>query len=178
MSAVSYKIDPVHSNAHFKVRHLMVSTVRGEFSKVSGSVRFDPDRPEAIAIEAAIEAASVNTRDETRDTHLRSADFLEVEKHPEIRFQSKRATSQGKGKLDVVGDLSIRGVSKEITLKVDGLDTQVKDPWGGIRMGASASTRINRKEFGLVWNTALEAGGVMVGDTVDILIDVELIQEA
>ncbi|HWV39314.1 MAG TPA: YceI family protein [Vulgatibacter sp.] len=176
--AAPYQIDPSHSNAHFKVRHMMVTTVRGEFTKLAGTVQFDPAKPEAVAIDATIDATTIDTREPKRDDHLKSPDFFDVAKHPTITFKSKSAKSKGKGKLAVTGDLTMRGVTKEVVLGVEGLDAEVKDPWGNMRIGAVATTKVNRKDFGLNWNQALEAGGVLVGDEVDIVIDVELIKQA
>jgi len=176
--AADYVIDPSHTSVGFTVRHLMVSKVRGSFEKVSGTVKYDPNEPEKIVIDATIDAASINTGEAKRDEHLRSPDFFDVAKHPTLTFKSKKAKVLGKGKLEVIGDLTIRGVTKEVTLQVEGLDQEIKDPWGNVRRGATATTRINRKDFGLAWNQVLETGGVMVGEDVDIQIDVELIRQA
>jgi len=176
--AADYVIDPSHTSVGFTVRHLMVTKVRGSFEKVSGTVKYDPNEPEKIVIDATIDAASINTREAKRDEHLRSPDFFDVAKHPTLTFKSKKAKVLGKGKLEVIGDLTIRGVTKEVTLQVEGLDQEIKDPWGNVRRGATATTRINRKDFGLAWNQVLETGGVMVGEDVDIQIDVELIRQA
>ncbi len=176
-SAADFKLDPSHSNASFKVRHMMVSTVRGEFADVQGTVKYDAKAPEKIVIEAVIAANSINTRNEKRDDHLKSADFFDVAKHPALTFKSKSAKKNGK-KLAVKGDLTIRGVTKEVTLDVEGLDTEMKDPWGNTLLGASATTQIDRKDFGLNWNQALEAGGVLVGEKIDITLDVELVKQA
>jgi len=176
--AADYVIDPSHTSVGFTVRHLMVSKVRGSFEKVSGTVKYDPNEPEKIVIDATIDAASINTREAKRDEHLRSPDFFDVAKHPTLTFKSKKAKVLGKGKLEVIGDLTIRGVTKEVTLQVEGLDQEIKDPWGNVRRGATATTRINRKDFGLAWNQVLETGGVVVGEDVDIQIDVELIRQA
>jgi len=176
--AADYVIDPSHTSVGFTVRHLMVTKVRGSFEKVSGTVKYDPNEPEKIVIDATIDAASINTREAKRDEHLRSPDFFDVAKHPTLTFKSKKAKVLGKGKLEVIGDLTIRGVTKEVTLQVEGLDQEIKDPWGNVRRGATATTRINRKDFGLAWNQVLETGGVMVGEDVDIQIDVQLIRQA
>ncbi|MFO7157174.1 MAG: YceI family protein [Pseudomonadota bacterium] len=176
--AADYVIDPSHTSVGFTVRHLMVTKVRGSFEKVSGTVKYDPNEPEKIVIDATIDAASINTREAKRDEHLRSPDFFDVAKHPTLTFKSKKAKVLGKGKLEVIGDLTIRGVTKEVTLQVEGLDQEIKDPWGNVRRGATATTRINRKDFGLAWNQVLETGGVVVGEDVDIQIDVELIRQA
>ncbi|HYW48676.1 MAG TPA: YceI family protein [Bryobacteraceae bacterium] len=175
-SATTYTIDPAHSNAHFKVRHMMIANVRGEFGKVAGTVRFDSAHPEASEIVAEIDVNSINTREPQRDAHLKSADFLDAANHPTIRFQSKKAQAAGPGAYKVTGDLTIRGVTREVVLTVDGPTPENKDPWGVARSGAEATAKISRKDFGLNWNQALEAGGVLVGDHVDITIDVELMK--
>ncbi len=175
MPPTTYEIDSTHSSAHFSVRHLMVSNVRGEFTKVSGTVNFDPEKPETSTVEATIDANSISTRDAQRDGHLKSADFLDTEKFPTITFRSKKVElAPGGGK--VTGDLTIHGTTREVTLDVEGPSPEMKDPWGKQRVGASASTKISRKEFGLVWNAALETGGVMIGDEVKINIDVEFVR--
>jgi polyisoprenoid-binding protein YceI len=172
---IPYAIDPTHSSVNFSVRHLMVSNVRGEFTKVSGTVEFDPQKPESSTIEATIDAASINTRDTQRDAHLKSADFLDVEKFPTMTFRSKKiAMRSGGGK--VTGDLTIHGVTREITLDVEGPTEEIKDPWGKQLMGASATAKLSRKDFGLTWNATLETGGVMVGDEVKITIDLEIVR--
>ena len=171
----TYEIDPTHSAVHFSVRHLMVSNVRGEFTKLSGTIKFDPENPASSSVEATIDVNSISTRDQQRDAHLKSADFLDAEKFPTMTFRSKRVEVQsGGGK--VTGDLTIHGVTREITLDVEGPSQEMKDPWGKQRIGASASTKLSRKEFGLTWNAALETGGVMVGDEVKINIDVEFVR--
>lgn len=175
MPPTTYEIDPTHSAVHFSVRHLMVSNVRGEFTKLSGTLKFDPHNPAASSVEATIDANSISTRDQQRDGHLKSADFLDTEKFPTMTFRSKKVEVQsGGGK--VTGDLTIHGVTREITLDVEGPSQEMKDPWGKQRIGASASTKLSRKEFGLTWNAALETGGVMVGDEVKINIDVEFVR--
>lgn len=153
----------------------MVSNVRGEFAKISGTVKYDPEKPETSTVEATIDATSISTRDAQRDAHLKSADFLDVEKFPALTFRSKKIeVAAGGGK--VTGDLTIHGVTREITLDVEGPTAEMKDPWGKQRIGASATAKLNRKDFGLTWNAALEAGGVMVGDEVKITIDVEAVR--
>jgi polyisoprenoid-binding protein YceI len=175
MSLVTYEIDPTHSSVHFSVRHLMVSNVRGEFSKVSGTIQFDPQNPSASSLDATIDAASINTRDEQRDGHVKSADFLDVEKFPTIVFHGKKIEPHADGG-KVTGDLTIHGVTHEVTLDVEGPAPEIKDPWGKQRIGASATAKISRKEFGLTWNAALETGGVMIGDEIKITIDVEAVR--
>ncbi len=176
--AAGWAFDASHSNASFKVKHMMVSTVRGEFTKVNGDVQYDMKAPEKIAIDATIDAASIDTRDAKRDEHLRAADFFDVAKHPKLTFKSKSAKQVAPGVLDVNGDLTIRGVTKPVVLRVEGLNQEAKDPWGNVRIGGTATTKINRKDFGLTWNQALETGGLLVGEDVEIAIDVELIKQA
>lgn len=169
-----WKIDPVHSSTQFAVRHMMVSTVRGEFGKVSGTVTLDENDPTKSVIEATIDAASINTRVEKRDKHLKSPEFFDVEKYPTITFKSKKIERVGEGKFTVVGDLTMRDVTKEVVLDVTGTTTPVKDPMGKMRLGGSATTTINRKDFGFSYNKLLETGGMLVGEDVNITIDVEL----
>lgn len=173
---IAYNIDPAHSTADFKVRHLMIANVRGEFSKVSGTVQFDPANPSNSRVEAHIDVNSLQTREEQRDAHLKSPDFFDVARFPEITFVSKKVVRKGDEEYQVTGDLTIHGVTKEVTLDVEGPGPEVKDPWGNLKTGASAKTRINRKDFGLLWNVALETGGVLVGDEVQIQIDLELVR--
>jgi polyisoprenoid-binding protein YceI len=168
--AGNWKIDPMHTSAQFSVRHLAVSTVRGAFTKVSGSATFDPADPSKTALDATIEAASVDTRVDMRDKDLRSANFLDVEKFPTITFHAKQTKAAGAGKLQITGDLTIHGVTKEVVLDVDGPSAAIKDPWGNQRIGASASTKIKRQDFGV---NGLPA---VVGDEITITIDAELIQ--
>lgn len=175
--AADWNIDDSHSSAQFKVRHLMVSTVRGEFGKVNGTVQYDAKAPEKMVIEATIDAASINTRHKDRDDHLKGADFFDVQKFPTLTFKSTSAKKLGKDKFAVTGNLTIKGVTRPVTLEVVGLDKEVTDPWGNTRVGASATGRINRKDWGLTWNQALETGGVMVSDEVDLVIDAELIKK-
>ena len=174
---VTYVIDPSHSTAGFKVRHLMVSNVRGEFSDVAGTVVFDAEDSANSKVEAAIDATTIQTRDNQRDQHLKSADFFDVEKFPKIIFISKKVAPVGEGEWRVVGDLSIHGVTKEVVLDVEGPTPEVKDPWGNIKIGATATTKVNRKDFGLGWNVALEAGGVLVGDEVAIQLELEMTRQ-
>jgi polyisoprenoid-binding protein YceI len=173
-----WQIDPAHSAAHFSVRHLMISNVRGEFTKLSGSALINPADPAKSSVEITIQAASLNTREPQRDEHLRSADFFDVVNHPTLTFRSKRIEALGAENFKLIGDLTIRGVTKEVTFDVEGPTASVKDPWGSIRAGVTASAKINRKDFGLAWNALTEAGGVVVGDEVKITIETELIQQA
>lgn len=168
--AGNWKIDPMHTSAQFSVRHLGVSTVRGAFTKVSGSATFDPADASKTALDATIEAASVDTRVEMRDNDLRSPNFLDVQKFPSITFHGKQTKSAGAGKLSITGDLTIHGVTKEVVLAVDGPSAAMKDPWGNQRIGASASTKITRQDFGV------NGAPAVVGDEITITIDAELIQ--
>jgi polyisoprenoid-binding protein YceI len=172
-----YEIDPAHSSAQFTIRHLMISNVRGDFKSVKGTVVYDPENLAASSIETEIDVNSLNTRDENRDAHVKSAEFFNVEKHPSITFKSTKVEREGEGEFKVTGNLTILGVSKEVVLKVEGPSEEAKDPWGNIRVGASATTKIKRSEFGLTWNAALETGGVMLGDDVKIELDVELVKQ-
>ena len=172
----SYKIDPTHSSAHFIVRHMMITNVRGGFTSVQGTVVYDPENLSGSSIDVVIDVNSLNTSDPGRDTHLKSPDFLDVEKYPSITFQSKTITKEGDGELRVKGDLTIHGVTKDATLHVEGPTEEQKDPWGNTRIGASAVTKIKRSEFGLAWNAALETGGFLLGDELKIELDVSLIK--
>lgn len=173
-----YQIDPSHSSVTFKVRHLMIAHVKGEFTKISGTVNFDESNPSAASIDVTIDAASIHTREEKRDEHLRSADFLEAAKYPTITFKSDSAVPAGKDTYEVVGDLTIHGVTQQVAFTVDSVTPEAKDPWGGFRRGAAASVTIRRKDFNLTWNAPLEAGGWMIGDDVHINLDVELVRQA
>lgn len=172
--AADWKIDPAHSAAQFSVRHMMVSTVRGHFGKISGTVNFDPAAPEKAEVFAEIDVASIDTRNEKRDAHLRSEDFFFTDKYPTMVFRSKRVERSGGG-LRLIGDLTIRGVTREVAFDVDGPAPPVKDARGNLRTGATATAKIDRTDFGLKWNRALEAGGWTVGHEVTITVDVELI---
>jgi polyisoprenoid-binding protein YceI len=172
-----WEFDPVHTGVQFKVRHLMVSHVRGNFEKVSGKITYDESDITKSTAEVTIDAASINTRDAKRDSDLRNPDFLDVVKYPTISFRSKKVEKTGDGRLNLTGDLTIKGVTKEVVLAVEGPTKPSKDPYGNLRVGGSATTRINRKDFGLTWNMALETGGVLVGDDVDITIDIEIFRK-
>ena len=174
LHAAPWEFDADHTGVHFKVRHLMISSVRGEFEKVSGKIVYDETDITKSAADITIDAASVNTRSAERDKDLRSPNFLDVAKYPKITFRSQRVEKAGNGTLKITGDLTIRGETKEVVLTVEGPTPAIKDPWGNYRVGGQATTKINRKDFGLVWNATLETGGVMVGDEVEITIDVEI----
>lgn len=176
--AATYRIDPAHSSAQFTVRHMMVSNVTGAFTKLSGTVEFDPSNPAQSHIDVAIDAASIDTREPKRDAHLKSADFFDVAGHPTITFRSRKVERAGQGRLRVVGDLTIRGVTKEAVLDVEGPTPEMRDPQGRFRMGASATSQINRQDFGVSWNRTLDAGGVVVSNDVRINIEVELVRQA
>jgi polyisoprenoid-binding protein YceI len=176
--AATWSLDPAHTSVQFSVRHLMVSTVRGAFGKVSGTVAVDEKDLTRSKIQATIDAASIDTRVEKRDTHLKSPDFLDVAKYPTITFVSKKIEQASPGHFKVTGDLTLHGVTREVSLDVEGPTPEIKDSRGNIRAGAEATTTINRKDFGLTWNQVLEAGGVAVGDEVKITIDVEATKEA
>jgi polyisoprenoid-binding protein YceI len=172
----TWNIDPAHSVAEFKVRHMMISNVKGQFPKVTGSLTLDESNLANSRVEAVIEAASIETRDAQRNGHLKSADFLDVEKFPTLSFKSTRVSVVGAGELAVEGDLSIHGVTRKATFAVEGPTPPTKDPWGNTRIGLSATTKINRKDFGLTWNAALETGGILVGEEVTITLDVEFLK--
>lgn len=171
----TWAIDPVHTTAAFKVRHMMVTWVRGEFGKVQGTVQYDPKRIEVTHVDVAIDATTIDTRNMTRDNDLRSPAFLNVTRFPTITFHSKRVQNVRLGSFELVGDLTIHGVTKETVLQVEGPSPEVRHQ-GSVRRGASASTTINRQDFGLTWNRFLETGGVLVGNEVHITIEVELVE--
>jgi polyisoprenoid-binding protein YceI len=175
--ASNWNIDPDHSNLGFKIRHLMVSNVKGNFEKYSGVVEINDKDITKSKVEVIIDTNSVNTNVKKRDDHLRSADFFDVAKYPTMSFVSKKVSVAGPNKLKVTGDFTLHGVTKEVVLDLDGLTAESKDPWGNIRKGATATAKINRKDYGLMWNQALETGGVLVGDEVEITLEVELIKK-
>jgi polyisoprenoid-binding protein YceI len=172
----TWNIDPAHSAAEFKVKHMMISNVKGKFSGISGALNLDEADPTRSTIEALIPAATLTTADEQRDTHLKSADFFDAEKFPTLTFKSTQVKRVAEGELDVTGDLTMHGVTRSVTFAVEGPSAPAKDPWGNQRIGLSATTKINRKDFGLVWNAALETGGVLVGEEVAITLDVQFIK--
>jgi polyisoprenoid-binding protein YceI len=175
-SITTWNIDPAHSVAEFKVKHMMIANVKGHFSKVSGMLVRDESDPANDRVEATIEAASIHTRDEQRDAHLKSADFFHVDNFPTLHFKSTVINVVGEGELSVEGDLTIRGVTRKVRFSVEGPTPPTKDPWGNTRVAIAASTKINRKVFGLTWNAALETGGILVGDEVTITLDVEFVR--
>lgn len=172
-----WELDPLHSSVQFSVRHMMISNVRGEFKVAAGSLRFDEKTLANASIAATIDATSINTREPDRDTHLKSADFLDTVHYPEITFSSTSIEKTPQGKYKILGDLTIHGVTKNVKLLASPLSSAVKDPWGHVRRGTSATARLNRKAFGLKWNQVLETGGVVVGDELSVTIDVELVEK-
>jgi len=175
--AQTWTIDAGHSGAHFAVRHMMVSTVRGDMGKVSGSITYDGKNLAAAAVDATIDVTAISTRDEKRDAHLKSADFFDVATYPTMTFKSKKVVPGADGSFKLVGDLTMRGVTKEVTLDVEALRPTVK-MGNGSRTGTTATTKVNRQDFGIKWSRALDGGGVVVGDEVTVTIDLELIQQA
>ena len=171
-----WSIDPVHSIAEFKVKHMMITNVKGRFTDVKGTLEFDPANVTKSKIAAMINAGSIDTHNADRDAHLKSADFFGVENFPTLSFTSTRVTEAGAGELKVEGDLTIRGVTRPVVFEVEGPSEPGKDPWGNTRIGWSATTKINRKDYGLTWNAALEAGGLLVGDEVTITLDVQAVK--
>ena len=171
--AAEYVIDSAHSAAQFSVKHMMVSNVRGAFSKVTGTANIDEKDITKSTVEAVIDATTVNTNEPKRDEHLRSADFFDTAKYPTITFKSTKVEQAGQN-LKVTGNLTLHGVTKPVVLDVEGFTTEAKDPWGNTKRGGSATTKINRKDFGLGWNSVLETGGVAVGEEVAITLDLEL----
>jgi len=178
MSQSIWTIDTSHTTAQFSVRHMMVSTVRGHFQGVTGTLSLDESDVTKSKIEVSIDATTIDTRDEKRDTHLKSADFFDVEKHPKITFTSSKVTQKSEGHLLVEGTLDMHGVSKPVTLEVEGLTPAFKNPWGQTVRGAHAQAKVNRKDWNLNWNVALETGGILVGEDVKLDLDVELTLKA
>jgi polyisoprenoid-binding protein YceI len=172
----TWNIDPVHTVAEFKVKHMMISNVKGHFTGVTGALTLDESDLTRSRLDVSIDAASINTREPQRDGHLKSADFFDVEKFPTLTFKSNSIARTGEGELTVAGDLTIHGVTRPVTFAVEGPTPAGKDPWGNTRIGASATAKINRKDYGLTWNAALETGGILVGDEVAITLDVQFVK--
>ncbi len=177
-ATTTWKIDPAHTAAQFAVKHMMISTVRGEFKGVTGTVIWDEQDATKSSVEVTIDTKTVNTGEEKRDQDLRSANFFEVDKFPTMTFKSKKVEPAGAGKLKITGDLTMHGVTKEVVLDVDGPSGAIKDPWGNTRAAASATAKLNRQDFGVKWNANMDGGGVVVGDTVNITIDMEMVKQA
>lgn len=174
-AAGPWQIDSAHSSANFAVRHLMISTVKGSFTDIAGTVASDPSASERAEVDAKIPVATIRTGDEKRDAHLRSADFFDAEKYPWITFKGKRIEGDATEEFRLIGDLTIRDVTREVVLDVTN-EGSGADPWGNERMGFSATTKVNRQDFGLKWNVTLETGGFLVGDDIKITIDVEIMR--
>ena len=174
---MSWQIDSAHSQIQFTVRHMMIAKVRGYFENFSGEIDLDEKNPEQTTVDVKIEAASINTRETQRDDHLKSPDFLNAEAFPYLTFKSQRVERDGKERAHLIGDLTIRDVTREVALEVE-YEGQAKSPWGTTSVGFSAHTKINRKDWGLEWNQVLETGGVLVGDEVQIDIELELTKQA
>lgn len=175
--AATWEIDPAHTSVQFSVRHLMISNVRGEFTKLGGVIVGDESNPTAARIEATIDTTSIDTRNAKRDEHLRGPDFLDTGKFPTMTFRSTKIEKAGDGKWKVTGDLTLHGVTKPVVLDVT-TSAARKDPWGNLRAGAQAETKINRQDFGVRYNSALEGGGVVVGDEVTVTIDAEAVRKS
>jgi polyisoprenoid-binding protein YceI len=175
-TATTWNLDPVHSVAEFKVKHMMISNVKGLFTGMAGVLTLNENDMAGSYVEATIDASTINTRDPQRDAHLKSADFFDVEHFPTLSFRSTQVKRTGDDELTVTGDLTIHGVTRQVTFQVEGPTAAGKDPWGNTRIGLSATTKINRKDFGLTWNTALETGGILVGEDVTITFDLEFVK--
>jgi polyisoprenoid-binding protein YceI len=173
----TWRIDSQHASAQFAVKHLMISTVRGELHGVTGTINWDDKDIPKSTVDVTIDATTVDTREPQRNAHLKSPDFFDVAKYPTITFKSKKVEQVAPGKLKITGDLTIHGVTKEAVLDVDGPTSPIKDPWGNTRVAATATTRVNRQDFGVKWNANMDGGGVVVGDDVGITIDLEMIKQ-
>lgn len=176
MSKTIWNLDPAHSLAEFKVRHMMIANVKGKFGGIVGQLTLDETAIAGSSVEATIDASTIDTGNQDRDNHLRSADFFDAAKFPALTFRSGKIVSKGDGELAVSGELTIRGVTREVTFEVEGPTAPNRDPWGNTRIGLSAVTKIDRKDFGLTWNAALETGGILVGDQVTITLEVQFVK--
>lgn len=176
-SADTWQIDTGHTSIGFTVRHMTISSVRGQFNKFAGTITVKGNNPASASIDVTVDTASIDTRSPDRDADLKSSNFLDVAKYPTMTFKSKKIEAVGGGKYKVIGDLTLHGVTKPVTLVVDVPGPPIKDPWGNMRAGASATAKISRKAFGLTWNKLIEAGGAVVGDEVSISIDVEAVKK-
>src|SRR3954453_5488247 len=175
-AASTWNLDAAHSVAEFKVKHMMISNVKGQFTKLTGALHFDEQDITKTTVEASIEATSIHTRDDQRDAHLKSADFFDVEKFPTLSFKSTRVSPAGNGELSAEGDLTIHGVTRNVKFAVEGPTSPAKDPWGNTRIAILATAKINRKDFGLTYNAVLETGGILVGEEVTITLDAQFIR--
>jgi len=176
-SAATYQVDPDHSSIQFKIRHLTVSNVTGTFNKFSGTAMIDDQAPTTLKVEATIDAASVDTGHVKRDEHLKGPDFFDVTKYPTITFVSKKVEKVEPGKLKIIGDLMMHGVAREVTVDVEGPTPEIKDPWGNLRRGASGTAKINRNDFGITWNKVLDTGGLVIGEEVNVYVEVEWVRK-
>jgi len=174
----TWTIDPVHSLAEFRVRHMMIANVRGRFTGVTGKLTYDPADLAKSRVEASIDVSTIDTRDPQRDTHLKSPDFFDAEKFPALTFSSSGVTRKADGSVVVAGPLTIHGTTREVEFEVEGPTPPIKDPWGNTRIGVSATTKIDRRDFGLTFNAAMETGGVLVGEEVSITLELEFVQAA
>jgi polyisoprenoid-binding protein YceI len=172
----TYQIDPAHSSVQFSIRHMMISNVRGSFSKVTGTVEYDPESLADSKVTAEIDVNSINTSDDKRDAHLRSADFFDIQTYPNMRFVSTKVEKTGDDEFRITGDLTLHGVTKQIVLTASDVSAEGKDPWGNTRFGAAVRGQLNRKDFGLNWSAPLETGGVLVGDTVKLDLEIQMIK--
>jgi polyisoprenoid-binding protein YceI len=174
--AINWRIDPLHSSAQFSVRHMMISTVRGQFGGVKGMVMYDPKNPAASSVEATIDCSTVNTGEIKRDADLKTAEFFDVTRYPVMKFKSKSVDVSGPGKLRITGDLTINAITRQVILNVDGPTSPIRDTQGREKIGVSGLTKISRKEFGILYNPVMESGGVAVSDEVSINLEIELIK--
>lgn len=174
--SASWRIDPLHSAAHFSVRHLMISTVRGDFSGITGAVTYDANAPLTSSVEASIDCNTLTTGVAKRDAEMKGPEFFDVKRYPAMKFKSKRVEVAGTGFLKLTGDLTINATTREVVLQVEGPSAPIRDARGNTKIGMSATTKINRKDFGIVWNEVLDSGGVAVADDVSITLDIELIR--
>ncbi len=176
-AASTWEIDPAHTSAQFAVKHLMVSTVRGTMGAVTGTAVLDEADITKSSVQATIDVAGIDTREPKRDAHLKSAEFLDAAKFPTITFKSKSVAAVAADKFKITGDLTLRGVTKEVTLDVDGTPTPLNDPFGKVRIGGSARTRFNRQDFGVNFSKTMDNGGLVVGNDIDVTIDIELVKK-
>ena len=176
-SAGTWKLDPTHSHVGFAVTHMMISEVEGEFGGVEGTLEYEVGKLDGMKLDVSVDMTTVDTRNADRDAHLAKADFLDVARFPTMTFVATKVKSTGKGSFDVIGDLTIKGVTKQVTLHGKGLAAAVKDPWGNTRVGASATAVIDRQDFGVSFNQALDAGGVLVGDEVTLQLSAEFVAQ-
>jgi polyisoprenoid-binding protein YceI len=174
----TWNVDSTHSVVEFKVKHMMISTSKGQFTGVTGTLSLNEDDPTQSSVEAAIEVASIRTLDEARDAHLKNADFFDADQFPTMQLKSTHIALKSDGELVVTGDLTIKGVTRSVQFAVEGPTAATKDPYGNTRIGLAATTKINRKDFGLTWNAALETGGLVVGEDVSIALDLEFVKQA